>query len=66
MLSAFYVEADPIIGDIPLGIFPILRNMSIMVEIMEGAIYSRLVKSVVHLAMIIQSMKPKRANKRII
>lgn len=56
MLRACWKFLEPIIGSILGDIPPPLSAMSIMFEMMEGALYSMLVKSFVHLAMIIQSM----------
>lgn len=56
MLRAYWKVLEPIIGSIFGGKAPPLSAMSIMFEMMEGALYSMLVKSVVHLAMIIKSM----------
>lgn len=41
MLRPYCIVAEPMIGDIPSGIAPKPRNISIIVEMMEGAIYSR-------------------------
>lgn len=56
MLMVYCVVAEPIMGEVPGAIAPPLRAISIMLEMIEGAVLSWPVKSVVHLAMIIQSI----------
>ena len=58
--------AEPTIGLTPGGMAAPLRNISIIVAMMAGASYSLFVKSVVHFAMISQSIHPKRENRRMI
>lgn len=41
MLRPCCMPAEPMIGEMPSGTAPKPRNMSIIVEIMEGAMYSR-------------------------
>ena len=57
---------EPTTATVPGTISPPLRNMSIMLVIIEGAYPSLPVKSVHHLHMIIKSMYPKRTVSKII
>jgi hypothetical protein len=62
----YYAPFDPTTALVPGSIAPPFKNIPIIIEIMEGASCSILVKSVHHLQMIIRSIYPKSTNKSMI
>ena len=64
--NPYYALLDPTTALVPGSIAPPFKNIPIIIEIIEGASCSILVKSVHHLQMIMRSIYPNSTNKSMI